>query len=89
MRERHTTGLKCPRIDIMAGRRIDDHASFAGKAGKEYPLPEGNKMKRFESAEGSGHVGSDYSDTSELIRRDQMASDRQAKKQKMKSGERY
>ena len=73
----------------MAGRRIDDHSGFPGKGGKEYPLPEGNKMKRYESAEGSGHVGSNYPDTSEAIHKDQMASDRQAKKQPMKPGYRY
>lgn len=72
----------------MAGKRIDDHTSFCGKGGK-YPLPEGNKMKTFHSAEGSGHVGSDYPDTTERIHKDQMASDRQAKKQKMKEGYRY
>lgn len=72
----------------MAGRRIDDHASFAGKGG-EYPLPTGNKMKRFHSAEGQGHVGSDYPDTTEAIHRDQEAGDRMAGKQKLKSGHRY
>jgi hypothetical protein len=72
----------------MAGRRIDDHKSFAGKGGK-YPLPEGNKMKEFRSAEGQGHVGTDYPDTSEMIHRDQEVSDRQAAKQKMKPGYRY
>ncbi len=72
----------------MSGRKIDDHASFAGKGGK-YPLPEGNKMKTFHSAEGVGHEGHDYPDTSEAIHKDQVASDRQAKKQKMKPGYRY
>ena len=75
------------RGEKMAGRRIDDHASFAGKGGK-YPLPDGNKMKGFKSAEGSGHVGSDYPDLSESIHRDQEGSDRQSKKQKMKPGHR-
>jgi hypothetical protein len=71
----------------MAGRRIDDHGSFCGKGGK-YPLPEGNKMKSFKSAEGSGaeHM---YPDTSEEIHSDQMKGDREAKKQKMKTGYRY
>lgn len=73
----------------MAGRRIDDHASFAGKAGKEYPLPEGNKMKSFKSAEGLAHVGEDYPDTSERIHSDQMKGDAEGKKQKMKPGYRY
>lgn len=73
----------------MAGRRIDDHASFAGKAGKEYPLPDGNKMKPFHSAEGSGHVGEDYDDTSERIHGVQMKGDKEIKKQKPKQGYRY
>lgn len=72
----------------MAGRRIDDHGSFAGKGGK-YPLPEGNKMKSFKSAEGSGRVGTDYPDTSEAIHSDQMKGGRETKKQKMKAGYRY
>lgn len=70
----------------MAGKRIDDHASFAGKSGKEYPLPEGNKMKSFRSAEGDGHVGSDYPDTSEMIEKDQKAGVSKARAHKMKSG---
>jgi hypothetical protein len=72
----------------MAGRRIDDHGSFAGKGGK-YPLPDGNKMKSFRSAEGAGKIGPAYPDTSEEIHSDQMKSDRQAGKQKMKPGYRY
>jgi len=72
----------------MSGRRIDDHASFAGKGGK-YPLPDGNKMKGFKSAEGSGHVGSEYHDTSEEIMQDQEKGDSKAKSHKMKPGYRY
>ena len=69
----------------MSGRRIDDHASFAGKGGK-YPLPEGNKMKGFSSAEGSGHLGSQYHDTSEEIHSDQMKADSKAKAHPIKPG---
>ena len=72
----------------MSGRRIDDHASFAGKGGK-YPLPEGNKMKEFKSAEGAGHEGMEYSDTSEKIHRDQEHGVGKAKGHKMKPGYRY
>ncbi len=71
----------------MAGRRIDDHASFAGKGGK-YPLPEGNKMKEFRSAEGVGEE-SDYPDTSEKIYSDQKKGESKARGQKMKPGYRY
>lgn len=69
----------------MAGRRIDDHASFAGKGGK-YPLPEGNKMKEFRSAEGAGHLGSLYPDTSEDIHRDQDKGIAKAKSHAIKPG---
>ena len=69
----------------MAGRRIDDHASFAGKGG-EYPLPTGNKMKKFTSAEGDGHVGTEYPDTSEAIEKDQKAGVSKARAHKMKPG---
>lgn len=72
----------------MSGRRIDDHASFAGKGGK-YPLPEGNKMKEYRSAEGDGHVGSEYPDTSEMIHRDQEKGDSKSKAHPMKPGYRY
>lgn len=69
----------------MSGRKINDHASFAGKGG-EYPLPTGNKMKSFKSAEGAGHVGSSYHDTSEEIHSDQMSRDAKTKAHKMKPG---
>jgi hypothetical protein len=69
----------------MAGRRIDDHASFAGKGGK-YPLPEGNKMKEFHTAEGAGAISMDYPDTSEGIHRDQEKGISKAKGSPMKTG---
>jgi hypothetical protein len=72
----------------MSGIKINDHASFAGKGGK-YPLPEGNKMKSFSSAEGAGHLGSKYHDTSEEIHSDQMKGDSKAKSLPMKTGYRY
>lgn len=72
----------------MSGRRIDDHASFAGMPG-EMALPTGNKVKTFRSAEGSGHVGTNYSDTSELIHRDQDKGDSKIKGHPMKPGYRY
>lgn len=69
----------------MAGRRIDDHRSFAGERGKDYPLPVGNKMKGFKSAEGAGSVA-DYPDTSEAIHADQVKGEAKAKAHKMKPG---
>jgi len=71
----------------MAGRRIDDHASFAGKGGK-YPLPEGNKMKEERSAEGAGGI-MDYPDTTEAIHRDQKAGEGKLRGRQMKPGYRY
>ena len=69
----------------MSGRKIDDHASFAGSPGK-MALPEGNKVKSYHSSEGSGHLGSQYPDTSEEIHRDQMHGDKKAKSHAIKPG---
>lgn len=73
----------------MSGRRINDHASFAGKGGKDHVLPIGNKVKHEQSAEGSGHEGMAYSDTTEMIHRDQKHADSKIKSHKMKEGYRY
>ncbi len=73
----------------MAGQRMDDHSFWAGGKSKGSVFPDGVKHKMEKSAEGSGHVGTDYPDTTEAIHRDQMHSDKQAKKQKMKPGQRY
>lgn len=69
----------------MSGRKIDDHASFAGKPGK-LALPEGNKVKTEHSAEGSGHLGSLYPDTTEQIREGQMKGDAKTKSHAIKPG---
>jgi hypothetical protein len=69
----------------MSGRRIDDHASFAGKGGKMV-LPEGNKIKQYKSADGSGHIGTMYPDTSEKIMEDQKKGDAKAKAHAIKPG---
>jgi hypothetical protein len=51
----------------MAGRRIDDHAFWAGSGGKNMVLPDGGgKTKTVESAEGFGALGH-YEDTNETI----------------------
>jgi hypothetical protein len=74
----------------MSGRRIDDHSFWAGKGGKGMVLPDGGgKMKQEHSAEGSGHVGMDYPDTTEKIHKNQMKGDSQAKAHPMKPGYRY
>lgn len=74
----------------MAGRKIDDHSFWAGKRGKDTIFPDGpHKTKEEHSAEGSGHVGTDYPDTTEAIHRDQEHSDSKIKAHKMKTGYRY
>lgn len=71
----------------MAGRKIDDHAFWGGK-GREYPLPDGAKMKKVASHEGEGGI-SDYPDTNEKIVSDQGKGDSKIKGHKMKDGYRY
>lgn len=74
----------------MSGRRIDDHSSWMGKGGKHSVFPDGpHKTKEEHSAEGSGHIGMDYSDTTEKIHRDQEHGDGKIKGRPMKPGYRY
>jgi len=74
----------------MAGRKINDHSFWAGAKGKDTVFPDGpHKTKMEMSAEGAGHVGTDYPDTTEAIRRDQMQGDSKIKSHKMKTGYRY
>ncbi len=73
----------------MSGRRIDDHKVWAGSPEKGGVFPREAKMKQERSAEGSGHVGMEYSDTTEMIHRDQMHGDGKIKGHKMKPGYRY
>lgn len=54
----------------MSGRRIDDHASWMGAAGKDMVMPAGAKTKGESSAEGFGKLGM-YEDTTEAIKRQQ------------------
>lgn len=73
----------------MSGRRIDDHSFWAGSKSKESPMPMNSKMKQEMSAEGDGHVGTTYPDTTEAIKRDQMHGAAKARGHKMKEGYRY
>lgn len=71
----------------MSGRKIDDHKSWMGSKGKDSVFPDGpHKTKEEHSAEGSGHVGEMYSDTTEKIHRDQMAGDAKIKGRPIKPG---
>lgn len=74
----------------MSGRRIDDHGSWMGARGKDSVFPSGpHKTKTEMSAEGSGHLGSMYPDTTEDIRRDQEKGNAKIKAHPIKPGFRY
>ena len=51
----------------MSGRKISDHSSWMGAAGKDMVMPMGAKTKNESSAEGFGGL-SKYEDTTESIR---------------------
>lgn len=71
----------------MSGRRIDDHANWTGKAPKGQVFADGpHKTKEEHSAEGSGHIGMEYPDTTEMIHRDQMKGDAKTKAHPTKPG---
>ncbi len=70
---------------MSGGRRIDDHASFAGSAQKGMPLPMGNKVKAMSDASGDGHEAY-YEDTAPAIERVQDEGAAKAKAHKMKDG---
>ena len=69
----------------MAGRRIDDHASWIGAAGKDMVLPMGCKVKNESSAMGDGGL-SKYEDTTEAIRAQQMENTAKMKAHAQKPG---
>lgn len=71
----------------MSGRRIDDHAFWAGRPGKDTVFPEGPyKTKKEQTADSAGHVGAEYPDTTEGIRRDQERSERTVGKHEIRPG---
>jgi hypothetical protein len=72
----------------MSGRRIDDQKMWAGttnSGGKIFPDGP-HKLKEEESAEGAGHVGIDYPDTTEAIHRDQDEGVGKLESRRMKPG---
>lgn len=69
----------------MAGRRIDDHASWIGKGKDGTVFPMGCKLKEESSAEGAGSVMR-YEDTTEEIKAVQEAGIRKAKAHPLKAG---
>lgn len=72
----------------MSGRKIDDHANWTGRAEEGGIFAKGSKMKQEHSAEGAGHLGSMYPDTTEDIRRAQMKANDKVKAHKIKEDHR-
>lgn len=70
----------------MSGKRLDDRSFWAGKGSKTSPFPEGCKTKTFMSAEGAGHEGTRYPDTTEAVHRDQKGGVSKIKSHGMKEG---
>lgn len=68
----------------MAGRRIDDHASWMGKGANGSVFPMGAKVKMESSATGAGAVGM-YEDTTETIKKQQEMNISKAKSHGMKT----
>jgi hypothetical protein len=71
----------------MSGRRINDMGGEPHTS--DMAMKSGNKLKHYTSAEGSGHLGMDYHDTTEGIKEDQMKGDSKIKGHKIKPGYRY
>jgi hypothetical protein len=68
----------------MSGRRINDFGGYPHTS--DMSMKSKNKLKQYTSAEGAGHLGSQYPDTSEDIRKDQMMGDGKIKARPMKPG---
>lgn len=71
----------------MAGRRIEDMGGYPHTS--DMAMKSKNHLKEYHSAEGSGHVGMDYPDTTEAVHRDQEHGDSKIKSKPMKTGYRY
>ena len=71
----------------MSGRRIDDMGGMPHTS--DMSMKSKNYVKHYSSAEGSGHIGSMYPDTTEDIHRDQEHGDSKIKSKPMKAGYRY
>ena len=71
----------------MSGRRINDYGGMPHTS--DMSMKSKTHLKEYHSAEGAGHLGTTYPDTTEEIRRDQMKGDSEVKSHKMKTGYRY
>lgn len=68
----------------MSGRKIHDMGGMPHTS--DMAMKSKNHLKHYESAEGSGHLDGQYPDTTEDIRRDQMAGDGKIKGRPIKPG---
>jgi len=68
----------------MSGRKINDYGGLPHTS--DMSMKSRNNLKSFSSAEGTGHIGMEYSDTTELVKRDQMKGDSQIKTKPMRPG---
>jgi hypothetical protein len=68
----------------MSGRKINDMGGMPSSS--DAMMKSKTHLKEYQSAEGSGHLGSEYPDTTEDIRKDQMMGDSKAKAHKIKPG---
>lgn len=71
----------------MSGRKINDYGGMPHSS--DMAMKSKTHLKEFHSAEGSGHLGTMYPDTTEQIRENQMKGDGKVKAHKTKEGYRY
>lgn len=68
----------------MSGRKINDYGGYPHTS--DMSMKSKNSLKNFTSSEGSGHIGMEYPDTTEMIQRDQEKGDSKIKGHPIKSG---
>jgi hypothetical protein len=68
---------------MSGGKKIDDHSSWIGGAGKDMVMPAGAKTKNMSSVEGAGSLMK-YEDTDETIKSQQAAGVAKIKARPMK-----
>lgn len=71
----------------MSGRKIDDKGGYPGNS--EQLMHSKTHLKTYHSAEGTGHLGSAYPDTTEEIERDQKKGASKVHAHPVKTGYRY
>lgn len=71
----------------MSGRKINDFSGLPHTS--DMAMKSKNDLKHYSSAEGSGHVGNMYSDTTEMVKRDQDKGNSQVGKHPIRPGYRY